>query len=134
MEEDEMRMREKLATMDERQAMEMRLTWISELIASNKKSIAGNKAYILALIDAIDNDRCPYTAAELSDKIRELREDRETVILPRAGCHQDDDRLGASSYARRRLRWWYSSSWRRRQLRCHWLWPNSPVADDQPYE
>ncbi|EAY99785.1 hypothetical protein OsI_21772 [Oryza sativa Indica Group] len=82
MEEDEMRMREKLATMDERQAMAMRLTWISELIASNKKSIAGNKAYILALIDAIDNDRCPYTAAELSDKILELREDRVTVILP----------------------------------------------------
>ncbi|BAF18796.1 Os06g0160800 [Oryza sativa Japonica Group] len=80
MEEDEMRMREKLATMDERQAMAMRLTWISELVASNKKSIAGNKAYILALIDAIDNDRCPYTAAELSDKIRELREDRVTVI------------------------------------------------------
>nr|BAX24945.1 hypothetical protein [Oryza punctata] len=65
---DEMRTREALAAMDERQAMAMRFSWISELIAKIKKSIADNKAYILALIDAIDNDRCPYTAAPSSPR------------------------------------------------------------------
>uniref|UniRef100_A0A0E0DXB1 Uncharacterized protein n=1 Tax=Oryza meridionalis TaxID=40149 RepID=A0A0E0DXB1_9ORYZ len=53
MEDDEMR--EKLATMDERQAMEMRFTWISELIASNKKEtvILPAQAVIKTMIDSV---------------------------------------------------------------------------------